>query len=98
MATKKGKKVELKNIDAMSFAKVMTIISAILGLVVGIIFAIISFGFSYMGMMYGGYGALSIVVFPILYAILGFLFGLVSALLYNIVAKWVGGVKIEVDR
>ena len=34
---------------------------------------------------------------PIFYGIMGFVGGLLSAWLYNIVAKWVGGIEIETE-
>jgi hypothetical protein len=40
-----------------------------------------------------GIGA--IIVFPILYGLLGFLFGLLSAAIYNLAARIIGGVTIE---
>lgn len=39
---------------------------------------------------------LAIAVFlPVIYAIMGFLTGVIGAWLYNIVTKWVGGMEIE---
>jgi len=43
----------------------------------------------------GGVGALAIIVFPILYGVLGFVFGLLGAWLFNVVAGVVGGLEIE---
>lgn len=35
------------------------------------------------------------IVFPFLYAAMGFVGGLLMAALYNVVSKWVGGVELE---
>ena len=34
---------------------------------------------------------------PLLYAVMGFLTGVIGATLYNVVAKWVGGIEVEVE-
>lgn len=34
---------------------------------------------------------------PVLYAIVGFIFGIIGAVIYNVVAKWVGGIEVEVE-
>jgi len=34
---------------------------------------------------------------PLLYSFMGFVSGLIGALIYNIVAKWIGGIEIEVE-
>ena len=48
-----------------------------------------------------GAGIVGAIVFavlaPFLYGILGFLFGLLGAWVYNVVAKWTGGIEFEVE-
>jgi hypothetical protein len=34
---------------------------------------------------------------PIVYAVMGFLFGIISAWLYNLIARWIGGIQVEVE-
>ena len=34
---------------------------------------------------------------PIIYAGMGFIFGVVGAALYNLVARWIGGFEVEVE-
>jgi len=34
---------------------------------------------------------------PILYAIMGFIIGIIGAFIYNLVAKFIGGVEVEVE-
>ena len=36
-------------------------------------------------------------IFPFLYAAMGFVFGIIGALLYNLVASWIGGIEVEVE-
>lgn len=40
-------------------------------------------------------GIFSIIVFPILYAIIGGVSGCLTALLYNLAVRWVGALEIE---
>lgn len=34
---------------------------------------------------------------PIIYGAMGFVFGLIGAALYNLVARWIGGFEVEVE-
>ena len=34
---------------------------------------------------------------PLLYAAMGFVFGAIGAVVYNLIAKWVGGIEVEVE-
>ena len=92
----------LKRIQPMSAFKMGGVLYALMGLLVGAIFSLISvlakslapaelgpFGFLF--------GALAIVLFPICYGIFGAIFCAIGALLYNLVAKMVGGIAVEVE-
>ena len=35
--------------------------------------------------------------FPIFYGMMGFIFGVITAAIYNVVAHWVGGIEVEVE-
>lgn len=37
------------------------------------------------------------VLIPVLYAVLGFIGGIIAAFFYNLVAKWTGGLEFEVS-
>ena len=98
----------LARISPGSAAKVGLVLYAVIGLVVGILIALVSLmaggiathlgqnappGMSALVGMGGGIAA--IVVTPIVYGIIGaVVFGL-TALIYNIVAGWVGGIEID---
>lgn len=84
--------VELKYIHPMSLAKIVAVIYAIVGFIAGIVIAL--FGVASLGIFGAAFGIASIIIFPILYAILGFICGAIGALLYNFVAKRIGGVKL----
>ena len=34
---------------------------------------------------------------PVMYGLMGFISGVIGAFVYNIVAKWVGGIEVEVE-
>jgi hypothetical protein len=88
----------IKRIDPMSYAKVQGVLCALLGLIFGIGIALIGMmGGSSGGGMLRGLGLLAIVVVPILYGLFGFLATVIAALLYNMAAGWVGGIKLDVE-
>ncbi len=43
------------------------------------------------------FGAGAIIFLPVLYGVIGFLFSLIGAALYNVVAGMVGGVEVELQ-
>ena len=44
----------------------------------------------------GGFVVMAI-VFPIMYAVLGFIFGVIGAAIYNLVAGWTGGIEFTLS-
>ncbi len=92
--------VELKKIDVLSTGKVCGILCAIFGLVWGVFVALIT-PISPIPMLMGDFGAVfsagvvSIIVLPIAYGIYGFILGIGTAFLYNLIVKRIGGIKIE---
>ena len=92
----------VRRLGPLSFAKVSGIIYAILGLVAGAMFALFSqvggpqrSGGAFVDVVFG-VGAL--VVMPIAYGVIGFVFSLVLASLYNVVVRFVGGIEIKTDQ
>jgi hypothetical protein len=92
----------VRRVTPLSLAKVSAIIHAIVGLVAGAMFALISH--NSVGQTPRGalpdmiFGAGALIFMPIAYGILGFLISLIAAVLYNAVAKVVGGVEIHTER
>lgn len=81
-----------------------------LGLVLGLIYAVLSFFIAILLLIFSsmapfamgsyfmfGHSALTLIVFPVCYFIAGFIGGLISAAIYNLVAGWIGGVEITLD-
>jgi hypothetical protein len=43
------------------------------------------------------FGAGFALLAPVMYAVMGFIVGVIGAALYNLFAKWVGGIEVEVE-
>lgn len=91
----------VKRIAPLQLGKMLAIVYGIMGLLFIPFFLLTSF-FAHqmpaqqrMGMM--ALGAGFALFAPILYAVMGFVFGALGALIYNLVAKWVGGIEVEVE-
>jgi hypothetical protein len=68
------------------------------GIVVGVLYAILSliavpFLLIASLMGHGGASAIFVIFIPIIYGILGFIGGIIAAFVYNLVAKWTGGIE-----
>src|SRR5450432_2531659 len=100
----------IKRVGPVSCAKVMGTIYAALGLLIGALFSLIAvLGLAISGgqqsmdakaispMLGAAMGAGAIIVFPILYGCLGFVFALIGAWLYNMVASKVGGIEVDIS-
>lgn len=99
----------IRRVGVLSVAKISAIIAAVIGLLIGILIFLASLagpmsspdsmaGSNDAGMAWmSGLGALAIVVFPIMYGVVGFIGGAIQGFVYNIAAKFVGGVRIETE-
>ena len=91
----------VKSIGPVSAMKIGGILYAILGLLIGAIFSLIGMmgmasGSSEMGAMGMLFGVGAIIILPIVYGCLGAIAGAVGALIYNVCAKIVGGLEVEI--
>ena len=34
---------------------------------------------------------------PVMYGVMGFIFGILGAAVYNLIARWLGGIEVEVE-
>ena len=91
----------VKRVGPLSCAKVAGLLYAALGLIGGIIIALLSVAGAFASDSSGGFGALlgvgAIVIAPIFYGCLGFVFALIAAALYNFAAGFIGGVELDVQ-
>jgi hypothetical protein len=93
----------IKRVGPLSCAKISAVLYAVIGLVMGGVFSLVGVagGFASETAGAAGVGAIigvaAIVVFPIFYGLMGFVFTLFAAWLYNFAADFVGGVEIDVQ-
>ena len=89
----------IRNVNPIQLAIVTAVLEAFVGVLVGIFFGIFS---STMGALAPGgaanLGWLSIIILPIVYAVIGFIGGLIGGFLYNLVAGWTGGIEITLSQ
>jgi hypothetical protein len=90
----------LKSVGVMSVAKIAGLVYGCLGLLIVPFFLIsalvgslasnkAAFPFA------GAIGVAFAILAPFIYGAMGFVFGAIGALIYNLSAKWVGGFEIE---
>lgn len=90
----------LKSVDVLSVGKITGLLYGCLGLILVPIFLLIGLMGSALGKnspIAGIFGVGFALLMPILYAIFGFIMGLIGALLYNLFADWVGGIEVELE-
>jgi hypothetical protein len=101
----------IKKLNPLSFAKFQALLGALLGLVAGVIYSfgglvidtLVTLGWiattETPGLSYGtvlAFGAL--IGMPIIGLIAGLVVGFISAILYNLYAKWFGGTDLDVEN
>jgi hypothetical protein len=37
------------------------------------------------------------ILIPVIYGVMGFIFGVIGAAVYNLIARWIGGIEVEVE-
>ena len=92
----------VRSVAPFSVAKVAGLLYALMGFIGGTILAIAALAGAFAGAEGGGImgsimGVGAIVVLPLFYGCMGFVFTLIGAWLYNIVAGMVGGISFEVS-
>lgn len=100
----------IRKIGVMSLAKLMAVMYAGIGLVLGVLYALFAVvgggammamggeeGAALGGGMMMGMGLAAVVIAPILYGFFGFIGGLISAFFFNLAAKYTGGLELEVQ-
>lgn len=102
--------MEIKKIGAMSLAKILAMIGIIWGFVLGVIVSILYYRLAATGNAeqlvalmpqapaMAGLFKFGFIVFPIYYGVIAFVSGLIVALLYNWIAKWLGGINLEIKK
>jgi hypothetical protein len=101
--------MQIKRVGVMSYAKITAVTCAAFGLIIGILYALIFMIFGAAMLAGSGrnstgagmgsifVGLIFIIAFPIFYAVLGFIFGAIGALVYNVASGFVGGIELELE-
>jgi len=96
----------IARIGVLSLAKMLAVTYAFLGLFFGGVLSLFALMGAAVGNAAGGdgggiaamlFGVGAVIVLPIVYGCLGFVGGLIMAPLYNLVAKVVGGIEVELS-
>lgn len=93
---------KIKRIGVLSVGKMFLIVYALFGLIAGAIFTLVAItGLSMSGESGAGAGILfgigAIIILPIIYGVVGFISGIIFGAIYNIAARYVGGIEMEVE-
>lgn len=98
----------IKQVGAMSLAKVAAVLYAGLGLLIGAVISLVAVAGAATwlsqsdapggGLLGAVFGVGAIIVLPICYGIFGFIGTLIAASLFNVAARITGGVQIEVQQ
>jgi len=98
--------MRLNKVGVLSAGKVSGLLYALLGLIVGAIFALLSLvgAGAALGGEEGGaalgflFGVGAIIFLPIFYGIMGFVGGMIMAALFNLVAGISGGLEVDITQ
>src|SRR5215213_8015104 len=86
----------INRVRPLSVGKIAAFLYAIIGLFVGAVIAVFAlFGGLLSGAAAAGNAA--IVIAPLAYGIMGFIGALIMAFIYNVVARVVGGIEVDVS-
>jgi ABC-type Na+ efflux pump permease subunit len=95
-------KVKLKRIGVVSLAEYFTIIWLIVGLIYAAMLAVLG---AFVGSLFNlssiitGVGIVVVViVIPPLFALMGFIIGALAAIIYNLIARLMGGVQMSLEE
>ncbi len=92
----------VKRVGPMSVAKIAATLYVVIGLLIGGVISLVAVvggamsgtDSGPMGMLFG---TAAVILLPIFYGCIGFVFSLLGAMLYNLVAGLVGGVELDVQ-
>jgi hypothetical protein len=92
---------KIKRIAPVQLGKMLALVYGIMGLLFVPVFLVGALAASHLpqqqrvGILAMGTGFA--LCMPLLYALMGLIVGLLGAVIYNLVARWVGGIEVEVE-
>ena len=91
--------IQIKRLGVVSLAKIMAILYGLFGLLMGLFVSLMkAFGIEAAGeaaqLQQVGFAA--VIIFPVLYALIGAVSGLFTAFFFNLVVGWTGGLECEI--
>ena len=96
-----GELMIIKRVAVLKLAIFQSALMAAFGLIAALFVMMFSAMFSGLSHqaagMAGVAGIAALIIFPIMYGVIGFIAGAIGAALYNLVAGIVGGIEIEVE-
>jgi hypothetical protein len=98
----------IRHVGVWSVSRLYGALSAAIGLLIGVCFALVAMLGGMAGAMNSGsglpsrgpfavFGVAAIILFPIFYGILGLVGGAIGAALYNLFAGMLGGIELETE-
>ncbi len=99
-------KMMVRRIGVLSAGKMSGILGLLLGLIIGLIYGLIFMMVGVVGLAGRngpgagigiGLGLGFIILMPIVYGMMSFIFGMIYALIYNLAAGAVGGIELELE-
>ena len=92
---------KLKRINVLNLAKFQAVLMSLIGFVAGIIYSIggAIYDIFTIGLNLGtALAFLALIGMPITFAAFGFIVGLIEVFLYNLFARWFGGIEIDFEQ
>ena len=91
----------IKSVGILSCAKMLGVLYGCMGLLLipfALVAGLASMATQQTNSAIGGAAMLALgIIAPFIYGAMGFVFGAIGAWIYNLVAKWLGGIEIELE-
>jgi len=91
----------LRRIGALSAAKLSGVIYVIFGFIAGLSFSIVLLFTPTSSDAGSGFDMIHVIanvtILPVMWGVMGFVFGLIGAAIYNVVAGRIGGLELELE-
>ncbi|HEY9179872.1 MAG TPA: hypothetical protein VIO32_04080 [Candidatus Baltobacteraceae bacterium] len=97
----------IRRINPVQFALVSATLYAIIVFIIALLWlpfasmmgALGAMGAGMGGRFFGaGIGIAVVIIWPVIYFVISFVFGLIAAALYNVVAGWTGGIEVTLEQ